>query len=183
MTQPLIEFRDVHKTLGSTHVLRGTNLKIPKGEITTIIGKSGTGKSVFFKHVIGLLTPDRGDIICEGKPMSEMTRAEIYEWRGKFSYMFQNMALFDSMTIFENVALPLETYTGLRPGEVRDVVELKLSLVGLVHQYFDPLPCSSQLIQYIAVGQEINFLVREIHRSFHENPQIDQRLLQLINLA
>ncbi|MGD8241796.1 MAG: ATP-binding cassette domain-containing protein, partial [Desulfobacterales bacterium] len=85
MTQPLIEFRDVHKTLGSTHVLRGTNLKIPKGEITTIIGKSGTGKSVFFKHVIGLLTPDRGDIICEGKPMSEMTRAEIYEWRGKFS--------------------------------------------------------------------------------------------------
>ena len=63
MTHPLIEFRNVHKTLGTTHVLRGTTLKIPKGKITTIIGKSGTEKSVFFKHIIGLLKPNAGDII------------------------------------------------------------------------------------------------------------------------
>ena len=132
MTQPLIEFRNVHKTLGSTYVLRGTNLQIPKGKITTIIGKSGTGKSVFFKHIIGLLKPDAGDIICDGKPMSEMTRAELWEWRGKFSYMFQNMALFDSMTVYENIALPLDQGTRLSQEEIGTRVRERLQQLDIV---------------------------------------------------
>ena len=131
MTQPLIEFRNVHKTLGSTYVLRGTNLQIPKGKITTLIGKSGTGKSVFFKHIIGLLKPDAGDIICDGKPMSKMTRAELWDWRGKFSYMFQNMALFDSMTVFDNVALPLDQGTTLPPNEIKAKVHERLQQLDI----------------------------------------------------
>jgi phospholipid/cholesterol/gamma-HCH transport system ATP-binding protein len=131
MTQPLIEFRDVYKTLGTTAVLRGTSLTIPKGQITTIIGKSGTGKSVFFKHVIGLLQPDAGEIICDGQPMSNMTRGELWEWRGKFSYMFQNMALFDSMTVYENIALPLDQGTDLPRSEIRTRVHTRLEQLDL----------------------------------------------------
>ncbi|MGD9097860.1 MAG: ATP-binding cassette domain-containing protein [Desulfobacterales bacterium] len=156
MTQPLIEFRDVHKAFGSSHILRGTNLKIPKGEITTIIGKSGTGKSVFFKHVIGLLTPDSGDIICDGKPMSAMTRAELYAWRGKFSYMFQNMALFDSMTIFENVALPLEQGTNLPKEEIRKRAHERLGqldLEGIDHKY--PSELSGGMQKRVAMARAL----------------------------
>jgi len=131
MTQPLIEFRDVYKTLGSTQVLRGTSLTVPRGQITTIIGKSGTGKSVFFKHVIGLLKPDAGEIICDGKPMSAMTRSELWEWRGKFSYMFQSMALFDSMTVYDNIALPLDQGTDLPRSEIRDRVHTRLQQLDL----------------------------------------------------
>jgi phospholipid/cholesterol/gamma-HCH transport system ATP-binding protein len=131
MTSPLIEFRDVYKTLGTTQVLRGTSLSVPKGQITTIIGKSGTGKSVFFKHIIGLLKPDAGEIICDGKPMSTMTRAELWEWRGKFSYMFQNMALFDSMTVYENIALPLDQGTDLPRREIRSRVHTRLGQLDL----------------------------------------------------
>ena len=156
MTQALIEFRDVHKTLGTTHVLRGTNLKIPKGEITTIIGKSGTGKSVFFKHIIGLLTPDSGDIICDGKPMSAMTRAELWEWRGKFSYMFQNMALFDSMTIFDNVALPLAQGTNLPKVEIRKRAHERLrqlDMEGIDHKY--PSELSGGMQKRVAMARAL----------------------------
>lgn len=156
MAHPLIEFRDVHKTLGTTHVLRGTNLQIPKGQITTIIGKSGTGKSVFFKHVIGLLKPDAGEIVCDGKPMSRMTRAELWEWRGKFSYMFQNMALFDSMTIFENVALPLDQGTHLPPNEIRDRVHERLSQLDLTdidHKY--PSELSGGMQKRVAMARAL----------------------------
>ncbi len=156
MTQPLIEFRDVHKAFGASHILRGTNLKIPKGEITTIIGKSGTGKSVFFKHVIGLLTPDSGDIICDGKPMSAMTRAELWEWRGKFSYMFQNMALFDSMTIFENVALPLEQGTNLPKEEIRKRAHERLrqlDMEGIDHKY--PSELSGGMQKRVAMARAL----------------------------
>jgi phospholipid/cholesterol/gamma-HCH transport system ATP-binding protein len=156
MTRPLIEFRNVHKTLGSTYVLRGTNFQIPKGKITTIIGKSGTGKSVFFKHIIGLLKPDAGDIICDGKPMSEMTRAELWEWRGKFSYMFQNMALFDSMTIFDNVALPLEQGTHLHQDEIRAKVKERLKqldLSGIDHKY--PSELSGGMQKRVAMARAL----------------------------
>ena len=156
MTEPLIEFRNVHKTLGSTYVLRGTNLQIPKGQITTIIGKSGTGKSVFFKHVIGLLKPDAGDIICDGKPMSEMTRSELWEWRGKFSYMFQNMALFDSMTVYENIALPLDQGTTLSADEIRAKVRERLQqldIENIEHKY--PSELSGGMQKRVAMARAL----------------------------
>jgi phospholipid/cholesterol/gamma-HCH transport system ATP-binding protein len=156
MEQPLIEFRNVYKKLGTTQVLRGTNLQVPRGQITTIIGKSGTGKSVFFKHVIGLLKPDAGEIICDGKPMSAMTRSELWEWRGKFSYMFQSMALFDSMTVYENIALPLDQGTDLPRSEIEERVHTRLrqlDLEGIDHKY--PSELSGGMQKRVAMARAL----------------------------
>jgi len=108
MEQKLIEFKDVSKRLGNLAVLDHVDLHINKGEIFTLIGKSGVGKSVLLKHIIGLMEPDSGQILYNGKLLSKMTREERSTLRRKFSYMFQSTALFDSMTIFENIALPLK---------------------------------------------------------------------------
>jgi phospholipid/cholesterol/gamma-HCH transport system ATP-binding protein len=111
--QPLIEFRNVIKRFGERTILQGVSFKIYEGEVTTIIGLSGTGKSVTLKHIIGLLTPDAGEILYRGTPIHQMTRQEWNGYIGRISYMFQNNALFDSMTVFENVALPLKHTTRL----------------------------------------------------------------------
>ena len=92
----LIEFKDVTKRFGDRTILSGVNLKIYEGEVTTIIGKSGTGKSVLLKHIIGLLRPDEGSILFRGKRIDKMAKAERNEYLGQISYMFQNNALFDS---------------------------------------------------------------------------------------
>jgi len=106
--QPLIEFRNVTKRFGERTILQDVSFKIYEGEVTTIIGLSGSGKSVTLKHIIGLLTPDEGEILYQGIPIHRMTRQEWNGYIGRVSYMFQNNALFDSMTVFENVALPLK---------------------------------------------------------------------------
>jgi phospholipid/cholesterol/gamma-HCH transport system ATP-binding protein len=111
--QPLIEFRNVTKRFGERTILHGVSFKIFEGEVTTIIGLSGTGKSVTLKHIIGLLKPDGGEILYQGTPIHRMTRQEWNRYIGRISYMFQNNALFDSMTVFENVALPLKYTTRL----------------------------------------------------------------------
>ena len=111
---PLIEFREVTKRFEEKTVLDKINLEIYENQITTVIGKSGSGKSVLLKHIIGLLSPDEGSILFRGKPVSKMKKGEWNEYRSKISYMFQNNALFDSMTVFENIALPLRQTTKLR---------------------------------------------------------------------
>jgi phospholipid/cholesterol/gamma-HCH transport system ATP-binding protein len=118
MKTPLIEFRNVTKRFGGNKVLDGANLNIYENEISTIIGKSGTGKSVLLKHIIGLLEPDEGSVLFKGKPIGEMSRKEWDGCRVQISYMFQNNALFDSMTVFENIALPLRQTTNLRNEDV-----------------------------------------------------------------
>jgi phospholipid/cholesterol/gamma-HCH transport system ATP-binding protein len=107
MDIPLIEFRNVTKRFGDKTVLDKVNLKIYENQITTIIGKSGTGKSVLLKHIIGLLTPDEGAILFHGKPVAAMKRSEWEDYRSRVAYLFQNNALLDSMTVFDNVAFPL----------------------------------------------------------------------------
>lgn len=108
MIEPLIEFKDVSKAFGQTLVLDSVNLCIYKGETTTIIGKSGVGKSVLLKHMVGLLEQDSGEILYKGSALSGMKSREKKSFREKFSYMFQGTALFDSMTVMENIVLPLE---------------------------------------------------------------------------
>jgi phospholipid/cholesterol/gamma-HCH transport system ATP-binding protein len=98
--EPLIEFQKVTKRFDTRTILDQVDLKIYEGEVTTIIGLSGTGKSVTLKHIIGLLLPDEGQILYRGKPLEQMTKAEWNEYIGQISYMFQNNALFDSMTVF-----------------------------------------------------------------------------------
>jgi phospholipid/cholesterol/gamma-HCH transport system ATP-binding protein len=119
---PLIEFRDVTKSFDEKTVLDGANLSIYENQITTIIGKSGSGKSVLLKHIIGLLSPDKGDILFRGKSVHEMKKNEWSGYRSKISYMFQNNALFDSMSVFENIALPLRQTTSLGKKEIEQKV-------------------------------------------------------------
>jgi phospholipid/cholesterol/gamma-HCH transport system ATP-binding protein len=131
MTNALLELKNVYKAFGSNQVLAGVNLTIPKGKITTIIGKSGMGKSVLLKHIIGLLTPDEGTISYQGKPLSTMKRSERKAMKRKFSYMFQGTALFDSMTVFENIALPLKERHVLPKIEIEKKVREKLGQLDL----------------------------------------------------
>ncbi len=126
MPQPFIEFKDVSKSFGNLQVLDGVNLKIYSGEITSIIGKSGVGKSVLLKHIIGLLKPDSGQILIKGKPLSEFSRPEWREFKRSLSYMFQNNALFDSLTVFENIALPLVERTSLPGSEIKKKVDYRI---------------------------------------------------------
>jgi phospholipid/cholesterol/gamma-HCH transport system ATP-binding protein len=118
MDAPLIEFKEVTKQFGSRTVLEGVSLKIYEGEVTTIIGLSGSGKSVLLKHIVGLIKPDEGIILFQGKPLGEMKKKEMSSSLAKISYMFQDNALFDSMTVYENIALPLKETTTLDKGEI-----------------------------------------------------------------
>jgi phospholipid/cholesterol/gamma-HCH transport system ATP-binding protein len=131
MNQPLIQLDNVYKRFGSNQVLKGANLSIYQGEITTVIGKSGMGKSVLLKHIIGLLKPDSGRILFQGSPLYEMKRADIDKLKAKFSYVFQDTALFDSMSVYENIALPLKEATSLPKGEIRTRVRDKMELFDL----------------------------------------------------
>ncbi len=118
MDTPLIEFKDVTKRFGSRTVLDRVNLQIYEGQVTTIIGLSGSGKSVLLKHIIGLIKPDEGTILFRGKPLTEMKKKERTASLARISYMFQDNALFDSMTVYDNVALPLRETTNLKKAEI-----------------------------------------------------------------
>ncbi len=131
MRQPLILFDKVSKTLGTNQILKEVSLCIYEGEVTVIIGKSGVGKSVLLKHIIGLMQPDSGEIFLFGRPLSKMKTPEIDKLRGKFSYVFQDAALFDSMTVLENIAFPLRGGTSLLKSEIKNRVEEKMQLFEL----------------------------------------------------
>jgi len=118
MEPPLIEFKDVTKRFGPRTVLERVNLQIYEGQVTTIIGLSGSGKSVLLKHIIGLLKPDEGTILFKGKPLITMKKNEKAASLAQISYMFQDNALFDSMTVYENIALPLRETTNLKKAEI-----------------------------------------------------------------
>lgn len=131
MPEPLIEFEDVHKAFDSQVVLQGINMRIYQGEITTIIGKSGGGKSVLLKHVIGLLEPDRGRILFRGEAINAMPNSRRREVKRRFSYMFQGTALFDSLTIYDNIALPLQERGDFKKKEIRQRVFDKMAQLDL----------------------------------------------------
>jgi len=127
----MIEITDLHKSFGNKKVLNGVDFVINKGETVVIIGQSGCGKSVLIKHIVGLLFPDDGKVVVENKVVHEMSIQELYELRKKFGFLFQGAALFDSMTVEENVSLPLVESLKMSKKEIRKVVEEKLELVGL----------------------------------------------------
>jgi len=128
---PLIQLQDVVKILGVNRVLDGINLSIHRGEITAIIGKSGSGKSVLLKHIIGLFEPDGGSILFEGRTTSAMSAPERRALKRKFSYVFQDTALFDFLTVLDNVALPLVERRGAVPAEILRRVREKLNQLDL----------------------------------------------------
>jgi len=128
----MIEIKILHKYFGSNKVLQGVNLEIATGETIVIIGRSGCGKSVLIKHIVGLLYPDEGYVKVEGQKVDEMTMNELYTLRRKFGFLFQGSALFDSMTLEENIALPLvESGRQYSRFELDKKVSEKLELVGM----------------------------------------------------
>ena len=134
----MIKLVGVEKNLGGQAVLRGIDLTIPKGKLTTIIGRSGEGKSVLLKHMIGLLRPDRGQVWVDGTELSKLHGAELNDVRKRFAMLFQGAALFDSMTVFENVAFPLREKLRLPESDIVRRVQEKLQQVGLAdmgHKY------------------------------------------------
>jgi phospholipid/cholesterol/gamma-HCH transport system ATP-binding protein len=128
---PIIEVRDVWKSFGDLDVLRGVDLTVVDGETMVVLGASGCGKSVLLKHVIGLLKPDRGSILVEGRELTSLDSRQLKVLRMSFGMVFQGGALFDSMTVGENVGLPLKEHKGIRGSELADLVETKLRMVGL----------------------------------------------------
>ncbi len=131
MNTALIEFQNITKRFGEQTVLDKVNLQIYEGEVTTIIGLSGSGKSVLLKHIIGLLKPDEGRILLRGKPINEMKKTELAEAMSKISYMFQSNALFGSMTVYENIALPLLENTNMKKSEIHDRVMARIEQTEL----------------------------------------------------
>lgn len=127
----MIEIKNVKKKFGKNQVLRGVDLTITPGETLVIIGRSGCGKSVLLKHIIGLLIPDEGEIIIEGDNLDNLDQKQLYEVRKKFGFLFQGAALFDSMTVGENVGLALVENTNMSKEEITKVVAEQLELVGL----------------------------------------------------
>jgi len=127
----MIKIIDLKKSFNSKKVLDGTNLEIEKGKITVIIGRSGEGKSVLIKHIIGLLKPDSGQILLDGQDITKMTERELNEVRRRFGMLFQGAALFDSLTVGENVAFPLREHAGMPEADLKEVIKEKLRLVGL----------------------------------------------------
>ncbi len=127
-----ISIRDLTKSFGAQTVLEDITFDVPKGKITVVLGPSGTGKSVFLKHLVGLLKPDRGEIWIGDKNVPALNERELYEVRRKFGVLFQDGALFGSMNIFDNVAFPLREHTKKKEGEIADIVNEKLEMVGLI---------------------------------------------------
>lgn len=127
----MIEIRNVHKSFGTHHVLRGADLTVEKGESMTVIGGSGSGKSVLLKHIIGLLFPDKGKVIIDGQEIGALDGEGLNDLRKKFGMLFQLAALFDSLTVWENVGFALKQHTKMSDEEVRAVATKKLELVGL----------------------------------------------------
>lgn len=131
MSGPLIRIVDLYKSFGVKPVLRGVNLEIEAGETTVIIGQSGSGKSVLLKHIIGMLKPDSGKVLVDGVDITAMGRGEKPAVLRKFGMLFQGAALFDSLSVGENVAFGLRRYTKHTKKEIEAIVAESLDKVGL----------------------------------------------------
>ena len=127
----MIELVDVHKAFGPKQVLRGFTLSVEEGKTTSLVGFSGAGKSVTLKHIVGLIAPDSGQVRVDGESIPELSRENLYEIRRKIGYVFQFAALFDSMTIAENLAMGLIKKGGFSEEQVRERIADSLRLVNL----------------------------------------------------
>lgn len=129
--EPAIRLVDVEKTLDGKKVLDGVTLDIPRQRITAIIGLSGAGKSVMLKHMIGLIRPDRGQVLVDGVDIGRLSRKDLFQVRSRFGMLFQGGALFDSLTVYDNVAFPLREKVRQGEKQIRERVLSRLAQVGL----------------------------------------------------
>ena len=168
MDDGVIQLVDLKKRFGVQEVLRGVNLEIPRGKITVVIGRSGTGKSVLLKILMGLLRPDSGNILLGGQDMTKLGDSALLKMRNRFGMVFQNAALFDSMTVFENIAFPLREHERLKEKELKARVEAALASVGLLeHGHKDPHQLSGGMRKRAAVARA---LVRKPEFLLYDEP-------------
>src|ERR671919_2446263 len=126
-----ISIRELTKSFGPQTVLEDITFDVPKGKVTVLLGPSGTGKSVFLKHLVGLLKPDRGEIWIDGKNVPALSEKELYQVRRKFGVLFQDGALFGSMNVYDNVCFPLRQHTEKSEEAIGEIVNRRLAEVGL----------------------------------------------------
>jgi phospholipid/cholesterol/gamma-HCH transport system ATP-binding protein len=129
----MIDFRGIWKSFGPKTVLRGVSLRVEKAETVFIVGSSGAGKSVLVKHLVGLLRPDQGEIYLDGQEVTRLSESAFYPIRRRVGYVFQHATLFDSLTILQNVMLPIRKHLRVSMAEARDRALGKLDLVQLAH--------------------------------------------------
>jgi phospholipid/cholesterol/gamma-HCH transport system ATP-binding protein len=131
MADEMIKIVGVRKAFGNNEVLKGVDLTVRKGETVVVIGRSGCGKSVLLKHIIGLMKPDSGQVIVDGTDVTHLKGDDLYDLRKKFGMLFQGAALFDSLSVWENVGLGLIEHTDMSETDIRKKAREKLELVGL----------------------------------------------------
>ncbi|HEX9747533.1 MAG TPA: ABC transporter ATP-binding protein [Methylomirabilota bacterium] len=164
----MIRVQGLQKRFGSQPVLRGVDLDIATGEIMVVIGRSGGGKSVLLKHLIGLLRPDAGTVAVDGTEITRLRGAELDRVRARYGVVFQGGALFDSMSVSDNVAFPLREKSRLGPAEIRDRVEEKLEQVGLSDMgHKNPAEISGGMRKRVAIARA---LVTEPEIVFFDEP-------------
>jgi len=128
----MIQLQDVHKSFGDTHVLRGVNLDLTQGETLVILGRSGSGKSVTLKHIVGLIKPDSGHILVDGIDVTSASNEQLKTVRQRVAYLFQTGALVNWLSVRDNVALPLVEERKLAPGEIRERVDESLQSLSML---------------------------------------------------
>ncbi|HET8577099.1 MAG TPA: ATP-binding cassette domain-containing protein [Methylomirabilota bacterium] len=164
----MIRVENLHKRFGRQEVLCGVNLEVASGEIMAIIGRSGGGKTVLLKHLLGLLHADKGRIIVDGTDITHLRGAALEPVRRRFGVVFQGGALFDSMSVFDNVAFPLREKTRLSHAEIRERVEEKLAQVGLAEMgHKNPAEISGGMRKRVAIARA---LVTDPETVFFDEP-------------
>ncbi len=164
----MIRIQDLHKTFGRQPVLRGLSLEVATGEIMVVIGRSGGGKSVLLKHLIGLLHPDSGAILVDGVDITQLRGSALDRIRDHYGVVFQGGALFDSMSVFDNIAFPLREKSRLGAAEIGQKVEEKLEQVGLTDMgHKNPAEISGGMRKRVAIARA---LVTEPQVVFFDEP-------------
>ncbi|OYV03384.1 ABC transporter ATP-binding protein [candidate division bacterium WOR-3 4484_18] len=152
----MIEIKDLHKSFGDNHVLRGVNLTIPEKKITVILGRSGVGKSVLLKHIIGLLKPDSGNIFIDGIDITRASSRELWNVRKRMAMVFQGSALLDSLPVWENVTLALRVHDHLPEEDLRRIACDKLTLVEMAgSEEFMPSELSGGMKKRVAIARAL----------------------------
>ena len=152
----MIQIRDLYKSFARKKVLEGLNLDIEPGQITTIIGASGSGKSVLFKHIIGLLKPDSGSILIDGEDITTLRESDMYRIADKFGMVFQSGALFDSLTVGENVAFGIKKNKDMATTAISESISLSLNQVGLPDiAHLMPSELSGGMKKRVAIARAI----------------------------
>jgi phospholipid/cholesterol/gamma-HCH transport system ATP-binding protein len=165
----MIKIVNLTKSFDGHTVLDGINLIIPTGQITVVIGKSGVGKSVLLKHIIGLLKPDSGQILVDGQDMSRLTGRRLRQFKRRFGVLFQGGALFDSLNVFENIAFPLREKTSLTEAEIAKRVRERLAQMSLTSEVETKFPdeLSGGMKKRVALARA---MIQEPEIMFYDEP-------------